>query len=94
MGHITRFLAICLSFVGVLGATLERAITYLTEAFLVAFPPDPNAVLARQNFERAIADDRQRRRDSRFAAFIARAKSHTHYLGGRFKLLRSPLLAV
>lgn len=55
----------------------------------VAFPPDPLHLDQftdwRQSVDRIAAP---------FVAFIARAKSHAHYLGGRFKLLRSPLLAV
>lgn len=57
--------------------------------FRTAFPPDPLHLDRftdwRMSLSRAVAP---------FKAFIARAMSHDQYLGGRFKLLRSPLLAV
>ena len=59
----------------------------------IAFPPDPNHAFERARAERNLTIERQRH-DAPFLAFISRAKSHDHYLGGRFKLLRSPLLAV
>lgn len=56
----------------------------------IAFPPGEPAHM------RGVLDWRLsvNRVAAPFVAFIARAKSHDHYLGGRFKLLRSPLLAV
>lgn len=99
MAHIVRFLASCLSlFFGSIGSGMARLVAFTREvtvdAFRIAFPPDPQTPLARANYTLAMADAVARRRDARFAAFIARAKFHDHYLGGRFKLLRSPLLAV
>lgn len=56
----------------------------------VAFPPpDPAHRLGELNWRRSIS-----RMVEPFKAFVARVLNHPCYRGGRFKLLRSPLLAV
>lgn len=56
----------------------------------IAFPPGEPAHM------RGVLDWRlsASRMAEPFKAFLARVRDHACYLGGRFKLLRSPLLAV
>ena len=92
--HIRHFLASCLFALGSWFASLGERFDHMLDASLdrigdlwhIAFPPDPNKVLAHQHYERALAEDRQRRKDSRFADFMSRAGLHEQFSGGGFRL--------
>lgn len=95
--HIRHFLISCLLvagswFVGLgerLDYLLSTALDRIGDMWRVAFPPDPLHVEQFTSWRLSAS-----RLAAPFIAFIDRARRHDQYLGGRFKLLRSPLLAV